>query len=55
VDKSRSKEVGGTGLGLSIVKHAVMIHNGRIEVKSAVGEGSEFIVTIPNHPKDVKL
>lgn len=55
VDKSRSKEVGGTGLGLSIVKHAVMIHNGGIEVKSAVGEGSEFIVTIPNHPKEIKL
>jgi two-component system phosphate regulon sensor histidine kinase PhoR len=53
VDKSRSKEVGGTGLGLSIVKHAVMIHNGRIEVKSAVGEGSEFIVTIPNKPKQI--
>ncbi len=55
VDKSRSKEVGGTGLGLSIVKHAVMIHNGKIEVKSAVGEGSEFIVTIPNHPEEMKL
>ena len=55
VDKSRSKEVGGTGLGLSIVKHAVMIHNGGIEVKSAVGEGSEFIVTIPNHPEEIKL
>ena len=55
VDKSRSKEVGGTGLGLSIVKHAVMIHNGEIEVKSAVGEGSEFIVTIPNHPNEVNL
>ena len=48
VDKSRSKEVGGTGLGLSIVKHAVMIHNGSIEVKSKVGEGTEMIVFIPN-------
>jgi len=48
VDKSRSKEVGGTGLGLSIVKHAVMIHGGNIEVKSKVGEGTEFIVTLPN-------
>ncbi len=48
VDKSRSKEVGGTGLGLSIVKHAVMIHNGKIEVKSKLGEGTEMIVTIPN-------
>ena len=48
VDKSRSKEVGGTGLGLSIVKHAVMIHNGKIEVKSKVGEGTEMLVSIPN-------
>ena len=47
VDKSRSKEVGGTGLGLSIVKHAVIIHNGKIEVKSKLGEGTEMIVTIP--------
>ncbi len=55
VDKSRSKEVGGTGLGLSIVKHAVMIHSGRIEVKSTVREGSGFIVTIPYRPKDLYL
>lgn len=49
VDKSRSKEVGGTGLGLSIVKHAVIIHNGKIEVKSKLGEGTEMIVTIPKY------
>ena len=35
VDKSRSKEVGGTGLGLSIVKHAVMIHRGKIGRRSS--------------------
>ena len=51
VDKSRSKEVGGTGLGLSIIKHAVMIHNGTIILNSTLGEGSEFIVTIPNRPE----
>ena len=51
VDKSRSREVGGTGLGLSIVKHGVMIHGGRITLNSAVGKGAEFIVTIPNKPK----
>lgn len=50
IDKSRSKDVGGTGLGLSIVKHAVMIHNGKIEVKSEVGQGTEFVVTIPHEP-----
>ena len=54
IDKSRSNEVGGTGLGLSIVKHAVMIHNGKIEVKSELGEGTEMIVTIPNK-QDINL
>ena len=51
VDESRSKEVGGTGLGLSIVKHAVMIHGGKIEVKSKMGLGTEFMVSLPNEPK----
>ena len=51
VDKSRSKEVGGTGLGLSIVKHAVMIHGGKIEVKSEMGQGTEFTVSFPNASK----
>ena len=51
-DKSRSKEVGGTGLGLSIVKHAVMIHKGKIKVNSEIGKGSEFIVVLPNNSRD---
>ena len=51
VDKSRSKEVGGTGLGLSIVKHAVNIHNGEIKAYSKSGEGTEFVVTLPNSPR----
>ena len=42
VDKDRSREVGGTGLGLAIVKHIIEAHGSRIEVKSKVGEGSEF-------------
>lgn len=47
VDKSRSKETGGTGLGLAIVKHAVMYHGGTIEVKSALGEGTTFVLRFP--------
>ncbi|NMA93905.1 MAG: PAS domain-containing sensor histidine kinase, partial [Clostridiales bacterium] len=47
VDKSRSKKAGGTGLGLSIVKHAALTHRAKIELKSKVGEGSEFIVIFP--------
>ena len=47
VDKSRSKETGGTGLGLAIVKHAVLHHRGTIEVKSALGEGTTFVLRFP--------
>ena len=47
VDKSHSKEIGGTGLGLSIVKHAAMLHDARIEVESAVNEGTTVRVYFP--------
>ncbi|WP_165247726.1 sensor histidine kinase [Adlercreutzia sp. ZJ141] len=47
MEKSRSKETGGTGLGLAIAKHAVLYHNGTIEVESEMGKGSVFIVHIP--------
>lgn len=46
MEKSRSKETGGTGLGLAIVKHAVMYHNGRIDVNGEVGKGTTFTVRI---------
>jgi two-component system phosphate regulon sensor histidine kinase PhoR len=49
-DKSRSRKVSGTGLGLSIVKHAVLAHNGKIDVESKIGEGSKFIITLPTNP-----
>ena len=47
VDKGRSKEIGGTGLGLSIVKHAVTLHEGRIELESKPGEGTRVRVFLP--------
>lgn len=37
----------GTGLGLTIVKDTVTRYGGRIEVKSKVGEGTTFTVTLP--------
>ena len=37
----------GVGLGLSIVKGLVDLMGGRIEVKSAVDEGTEFLVYLP--------
>lgn len=48
VDKGRSRNMGGTGLGLSIVKHIVNLYNGDIKVLSTPGEGTEFIIRLPN-------
>jgi two-component system phosphate regulon sensor histidine kinase PhoR len=47
--------VGGTGLGISIVKHAVLVHGGKIEVNSDVGKGTEFNVSLPNKPKEIEV
>ena len=52
VDKGRSRQMGGTGLGLAIVKHIVRSMSGEIEVHSKLGEGTEFLVTLPLAPKD---
>lgn len=49
VDRARSRDRGGTGLGLSIVKHIAAVHDGRVEVESEVGKGSEFRLVLPLH------
>ncbi|MFM2062218.1 MAG: hypothetical protein RLZZ507_1888 [Cyanobacteriota bacterium] len=43
-----TKPVGqGTGLGLSICYQIIDKHQGKIEVVSAVGEGTKFVITLP--------
>lgn len=42
----------GSGIGLSLVKSLAEIHGGSIEVKSTFGEGSEFIISIPDRLVD---
>lgn len=43
-----TKEKGkGTGLGLAMTYGVIKRHNGTIDVKSKVGEGTEFIIRLP--------
>jgi len=46
-DPARSRVRGGTGLGLAIVKHVLTRHRGRLEIKSAPGQGSTFTAVLP--------
>ncbi len=40
-------QVTGTGLGLSLVKRIITVHNGQIQVKSQLNQGSLFSVILP--------
>lgn len=47
VDKGRSASTGGTGLGLAIVKHALQHHQAILDIRSTMGQGSEFRAVFP--------
>jgi two-component system sensor histidine kinase BaeS len=49
-DTARGRGTGGNGLGLAIARQIVLDHRGRIEVRSRLGEGSTFTVTLPLVP-----
>lgn len=46
-DSARKSEGGGHGLGLSIARIIVMAHGGKLRVRSKVGSGTTFFVTLP--------
>jgi two-component system sensor histidine kinase SenX3 len=48
VDRARSRTTGGTGLGLSIVRHVASNHGGSVLVTSTEGEGSTFVLRLPD-------
>ena len=45
--REHESRVAGTGLGLSICKQIIHGHGGRIEVKSKLGVGTVFMVSLP--------
>lgn len=47
VDKGRARDMGGTGLGLAIARDTVRVMGGDIFARSELGQGSEFIIRIP--------
>jgi heavy metal sensor kinase len=47
VDEARTRVKGGSGLGLSIAQWIANAHSGSVSVRSAVGKGSCFTVTLP--------
>ena len=47
LDSKLSRKYAGTGLGLSLVLRLAELHGGSIEVKSELGKGSCFTVSLP--------
>lgn len=38
---TNAQHITGTGLGMSLVKEIMSFHNGQIEIKSQLGQGTE--------------
>lgn len=47
VEESSRFENSSTGIGLALTKELVELHKGRVEVKSELGKGSDFIIYLP--------
>lgn len=52
VENSMRKSFEGSGIGLSLVKSLVELHEGSISVQSRLGEGSEFVIVLPDRILD---
>ena len=53
-DKSRAREQGGTGLGLSIAKEILDKNDGKIDIKSEFGKGTEVVIRLATKQRKEK-
>jgi signal transduction histidine kinase len=54
IDGSSTRRHGGVGLGLAIVQRYTQLLDGTIEVRSQLGTGSSFILTLPYRASDLR-
>lgn len=54
VERSSTRWGEGSGIGLALVKELVHLLEGRIEVESEMGKGSDFLVFLPIYQKALK-
>jgi len=51
-DDSPTRQYTGAGLGLAICRRLTQMLGGELTVRSALGEGSTFTLTMPRTPQD---
>jgi signal transduction histidine kinase len=51
--RARSGQVPGSGIGLNLVRRIVTVHGGSVTVESKLGQGSTFIVKLPQGGGDI--
>ena len=47
IPNARSRTHEGSGIGLALVNELIKLHHGSLQVESALGQGSTFVVSIP--------
>jgi two-component system heavy metal sensor histidine kinase CusS len=52
VDQSRSQASGGTGLGLAIVQSIMLLHGGKVDITSQLGQGTQVTLQLPSRAKN---